>query len=84
MVSILSNPVLVWLGKISYCFYSFQVLVIRLLEDNQKYLIEISPMFNNNRFILCLAFVLLLLLSAAGYYLIEEPARLKLRKYFGN
>lgn len=83
-VTILSNPILVWLGKISYCFYSFQVLVIRIFLAYQKELMEFSPLFGNNHFIFWLALAMLLILSASGYYFIEEPARKKIRKIYGD
>ena len=71
--AVFSNPVFVWLGKISYCFYSFQFLVIFGMMAERRFLPE------NGMLILLIAFVLLLALSAAGYHFVEEPLRKKLR-----
>lgn len=84
LVTILANPILVWLGKISYCFYSFQVLVIRVLLIYQKELMKLSPLFSGNHFIFWFALLILLLLSTIGYYYIEEPARKKIRQLYGD
>lgn len=81
---LLANPVSVWLGRISYCFYSFQVLVIKVLIEYHDRLLEFSPLFASAKFIFFVAFSVLLILSITGYYLIEEPVRRKLRVMYGR
>lgn len=76
---ILKNPVSVWLGKLSYCFYSFQALVVLSLISYHPKLVEIAPLFSNHKFLLVFALMSLLGLSAIGYYFIEEPARRRIR-----
>lgn len=78
---LLSKPLLVWLGKISYCFYSFQVVILLFLASYHEKLIEICPMLANNRLLGAASLIVLILLSAAGYYLIEEPARKWIKQY---
>lgn len=72
---ILSGKVLVFLGKISYCFYSFQVIALLLLIDKHDILIRNYPLLNNNFLLLSITFVLLIVLSSIGYLSIEVPAR---------
>ena len=81
IASILSTKVFVWLGKISYCFYSFQALVILWLIGYHDRLIQVMPYFKNNTVLAFASLVVLVALSTAGYYLIEEPARRWIRKY---
>lgn len=75
IASILSCKVFIWLGKISYCFYSFQALMILLLIDYHNELIKFSPFLSNNKLLAVISFIVLVALSASAYYLIEEPAR---------
>lgn len=82
IASLLTHPVSVWLGKISYCFYSFQPLVILLLISYHDKLVKIFPLFANSRFVFFIALTTLLGLSALGHYLIEEPARRKIRTIY--
>lgn len=77
---LLSTAPMVWLGKISYCFYAFQAIIILGLISDHDRIVEAFPALSDNHLLLAVAFVLLLAMSAAGYYLIEEPARKRLRK----
>ena len=79
--SILASRVFVWLGKISYCFYSFQALIILLLITYHDKLIQIAPALSNNKLLAIATLAVLVVLSASGYYLIEEPARRWIRRY---
>lgn len=69
----LSLPFFEWLGKISYCFYSFQALIILLLIDNHEEIVEFLPVLSNNKFLAAGVFVVLTSCSAVGYYFIENP-----------
>jgi peptidoglycan/LPS O-acetylase OafA/YrhL len=82
MASFLATPVLVWLGKISYCFYSFQVLVILCSISYHDKIVEVLPMLGDNLLFTILALIILMCLSASGYYWLEEPARKKLRRIY--
>lgn len=72
---LLSRSWFVWLGKISYCFYSFQALMLLALIDHHAALVEAYPVFNDSRILALAVFVVLTCLSALGYYLVEQPAR---------
>lgn len=80
LVSCLSNSFFVWLGKISYCFYSFQALVILFSLSYHNRIVTMMPLLSNNKIFLLFSLAILLILSAIGYYLIEEPARRKIKK----
>lgn len=71
----LSTRLLVWLGKISYCFYSFQALLILSLISYRNALVAQLPALGNNLVLLVAALLVLVGLSALGYYGIEVPAR---------
>lgn len=75
VASLLASRVFVWLGKISYCFYSFQALIILLLISYHDKLIQIAPALSNNKLLAIASLAVLVVLSAFGYHLIEEPAR---------
>ncbi|WP_190306067.1 acyltransferase family protein [Pseudomonas oryziphila] len=75
LVWVLSRSPFVWLGKISYCFYSFQALTLMLLATYHTQITSSFPILENGKALTLAAFIFLTALSAAGYYLIEEPAR---------
>ncbi|MDH1700756.1 acyltransferase family protein [Comamonas terrigena] len=77
---LLSRRWCVWLGKISYCFYSFQALLIFVLIDHHAALIGAYPVFADSRILALASFVVLICFSALGYYLVEEPARKWIRQ----
>jgi peptidoglycan/LPS O-acetylase OafA/YrhL len=72
----LRAPVLVWLGKISYSFYSFQLLVLLMLKSHHEAIVKSVPFLADNLILLLVSFVVLIILAAAGYHFIEEPCRL--------
>jgi peptidoglycan/LPS O-acetylase OafA/YrhL len=76
----MSSPLMVWGGKVSYCFYSFQPLILFPLIAHRNSLVEVFPLLASNA-ILCLMMGLALLgMAAAGYYFIEEPGRSAIRR----
>jgi len=81
IASILASRIFVWLGKISYCFYSFQSLIILLLISYHDRLIQIAPALSNNKVLAIASLVVLVALSTSGYYFIEKPARGWIRRY---
>lgn len=80
IAKLLSNRLSVWFGKISYCFYSFQAMIILFLLNHRDAVIKSFPALGTNLVLLLACFVVLVLLSAVGYYFIEEPARKRIRK----
>lgn len=76
---LLSRSWFVWFGKISYCFYSFQALLLLALIDHHAALVSAYPIFNDSKLLALAAFVVLTCFSAVGYYMIEEPARKLIR-----
>ncbi len=77
--SVLSCGLFVWLGKISYCFYSFQALVLLLLMKYHSGMVDAFPILNANWVLCVLAFAILICLSALGHHFIEEPCRQKIQ-----
>lgn len=75
LARLLGNRLMVWLGKISYCFYSFQALIILSLIDQHDRLVKSIPVLNNNVVLLLAVFTGLLCISALAFYTVEEPAR---------
>jgi peptidoglycan/LPS O-acetylase OafA/YrhL len=71
---VFSNPVSVWAGKISYCFYSFQVVVVLLFQYFRNYL----P--SDGALTAFLALGLLTVISSLGFTYVEEPFRKRLRR----
>ncbi|MEB3702637.1 Acyltransferase family protein [Candidatus Bealeia paramacronuclearis] len=72
---VLSAPISVWFGKISYCFYSFQAVLILPLIDNYEKIVMNFSFLSNNIVLTFVVFVFLTVFSAVGYYFIEKPAR---------
>jgi len=79
LAALLATPLFVWLGKISYCFYSFQALVILTLISYHDRMVGALPLLANNLVFMLLALLVLTGIAAAGYALIEEPARRRIR-----
>ncbi len=82
LASFLSTSFFVWLGKISYCFYSFQAFVILSLISYHDRILVIIPRLTNNKLFLGFALLILLAISTVGYYLIEKPARSRIKKTY--
>jgi len=70
---VLATRPAVWLGRVSYCFYSFQLPVLWLTAPLRDAWGLSAPAWAG------LALALLLAVSALGYHLVEEPARAWLR-----
>ncbi|NWB30872.1 acyltransferase family protein [Pseudomonas gingeri] len=79
--NLLSSNAFVWLGKISYCFYSFQALVLLLLMKFHGDLVGEFAILNMNWLLCVFAFAILITLSAIGHHFIEEPCRRKIQKW---
>ena len=73
---------LVWAGKVSYCFYSFQPLILLPLIEYRERLVQVAPWLKNNRTLGILAFLALLGVSGLAHHFIEEPLRLLLRRRY--
>jgi peptidoglycan/LPS O-acetylase OafA/YrhL len=78
---ILSGNIFVWLGKISYSFYSFQALIILALISYHEDLVALVPILSNNKILAFVSIVLLIVLSAFCYHFIETPLRRSIRKF---
>lgn len=70
-----SRKIFVWLGKISYSFYSMQALLIFTLNSYHEQIILAWPVLVNGRYLAVTALFVLIILSAVAYYIIEEPSR---------
>jgi peptidoglycan/LPS O-acetylase OafA/YrhL len=73
--SFVAGSVMVWLGKISYSFYSFQVFLLMMMHTYVYKVTTQFPGLANNLVFVTVGFTALLGMSAVGYYLIEEPCR---------
>ncbi|MCB1331094.1 MAG: acyltransferase [Maritimibacter sp.] len=71
---ILVGAVPVWLGQISYCFYSFQFHVL----EGLRWVVPIDAI--GGWTYAALATLLLLAVSAFAHHFVEEPARLWIRR----
>jgi len=79
--ALLSSDMFVWLGKISYCFYSMQAFLLFMMITFHAELIKVVPLLEIN-WVLCISSLLVLvLLSAFGYHFIEEPFRRKIQAW---
>jgi len=72
--SLLSSKFFVWLGKISYCFYSFQALILMLFTQYRSSIAGLTLL----EFIIIVG--LLIIISAFGYHCIEKPLRRKINE----
>ena len=82
--AIFANPVSVWLGRISYSVYMVHIFV-RLVSGQVLKMagIESLPTAMQRDWLIALT-VASILVGAAGYALVEEPARRWLRRRFGD
>lgn len=78
----LSHSFFVYLGKVSYCFYSFQALVILSFISHHSKIIHYFPLMKSNKLLCFVAFFILLFISIVGHRFIEEPSRIWIRGYF--
>ncbi len=73
--TLLSSRLMVWLGKISYSFYSIQLFVLLFLDHNRNLIILHVPALASNRVLALAALLVLTVLSAGTYHFVEEPCR---------
>src|SRR2546425_2441543 len=77
---VMASTPMVWGGKVSYCFYSFQVPIVLWLVSHHDALVQALPLLADNRLVLIVAALILTAMSALGYYFIEEPSRAAIRR----
>lgn len=75
---------LVWAGRISYCFYSFQAVIIFCAIDNHKEIILRIPALSQPKLWAFSLFAALMIISALAYYLLEEPCRVCINTYLAT
>jgi peptidoglycan/LPS O-acetylase OafA/YrhL len=75
VAGLMGSRVVVWLGKISYCIYSLQILIILPLVHSHHQIVRVWPALADNRVLLLVSLTLLIAASAAAHHLIEDPAR---------
>ncbi|MBM6583760.1 acyltransferase [Microvirga sp. BT689] len=80
--SILTAKWLVFSGHASYCFYSFQVLIIFIAHQYGAEIKAVMPLATNSLLFASLWFIVLYALSATVYLLFEEPLRRRLTGRF--
>lgn len=82
LTRVLSSKMIVWLGKISYCFYSLQFLIIVPLTKHHNAVVEQFHSLNNPKILMASALIVLIAVSALAHHMIEEPARKWINKRF--
>jgi peptidoglycan/LPS O-acetylase OafA/YrhL len=80
----IGSRLVVWLGKISYCIYSLQILIILPLVYHHDAIVGKWPILADNRALLFASLILLIAASAAFHHLIEEPSRRWIRRRAGG
>ena len=80
--AVFANPLMVWLGRVSYSLYLVHLFVRLVGREvlNMAGIYALSPLLQ--AVWLAVLLVISLLAGAAGYYLVEEPARHWLRRRF--
>lgn len=84
VVRAMSSRPVVWLGKISYSFYSLQILIILPLIYHHDGLASRIPALRNNMLLMVVSLAILVAASALAYHGIEEPARRWIRGRIGT
>ncbi|MDX2074362.1 MAG: acyltransferase [Alphaproteobacteria bacterium] len=83
-VRVLSWRPLVWCGRVSYAFYSIQVLFIILLVHYHEMLVAAVPALRHNLLLALAAFLSLLACAGMVHHFLEEPARRYLKSRLGR
>lgn len=81
---LLSSRPLVYLGRISYSFYSFQPLVMLLLISRHDAIAGMFPVLGAGYAFAALALLLLIATAALTHYLIENPARMRVKSWMAQ
>ena len=79
-VAYMGGAVFVWLGRISYCFYSFQFHVL----EGLKWVLKPGNNPTGEIRYALIATLLLLILAAIAHHFVEEPVRIWLRGWAKN
>jgi peptidoglycan/LPS O-acetylase OafA/YrhL len=77
---VLSAKPLVWAGRVSYCFYSFQVLLLLVLVSHHDRLVRRLPLLRHNGVLCGASFLVLLAVSGLAHRFLEEPLRRWIRR----
>lgn len=78
---LLRSAIMNYLGKVSYSFYSIQLLLILVLIQYHEVLINLWPQLKNPLVLTICAFILLLASASACYHFFENPIRKLLRAH---
>jgi peptidoglycan/LPS O-acetylase OafA/YrhL len=79
---ILSLSPAVYLGRVSYSFYSMQIIIIIYLISNHDSVAASYPLLADNRMLCLVCFAILLAMSVLCYHLVEEPLRKRISKAY--
>jgi peptidoglycan/LPS O-acetylase OafA/YrhL len=75
---------LVYLGRISYSFYSFQLVALLWLISNHEQVIRTLPFLKSNGYLAAALFVAITVAAAISYHLLEEKLRGVLNRRFAS
>ncbi len=84
LYNLLANPLLVFLGRISYSFYSFQSHILLILITKHNALIKRFPLLADNHVLAFITFLALITLAAINYYFVENKFRTYLNKKYAS
>lgn len=80
LAAILSTRVFLWLGKISYSFYSFQLIILLSPPSYHSEIVAMVPALADSKLLLVAALAGLVIVSGLAFHLIEDPARRLIRR----
>lgn len=82
LYQLMCHNIFVYLGRISYSFYSFQVFMLLLLMSNHETIVRHFPLMAKGKVLAFFTLMSLLIISALSYYLIENKCRHYLNRWF--
>ncbi|MDR3502694.1 MAG: acyltransferase [Legionella sp.] len=78
----MTNSLFLYLGRISYSFYSFQALVLMTLLTKHDSIVNMFPAMSNVYVLCVVSFLALLAIASVSYYLLENKFRNYLNRKF--
>ena len=81
---LIGSAPMVYAGRVSYCFYSFQLLLLIVLVQYHDRIVLHCPFLNDARIMLAASFAVLFAVSSAAHHVIEQPARVWLKTHGGR
>lgn len=80
----MTNRQFVYLGRISYSFYSFQALILMTIVTQHGFIVNHYSLFANHCTLALFAFLILLIISTISHHFVENRLRSYLNTKFMN